>query len=232
MIHEVDEALEKLVKREALDGSGAEVVFDAPTKDWASRRNSPTVDVYLYDIREDAARRHVGAYTERDEEGLPRSRTAPLRYFRLSYLVTAWTQRPEDEHRLLSAMLAAFLRHKVFPAELLTGSLSNLSIPVLLEVAKPPPENRQISEVWSALGGELKASLDLMITAPMSSAPVLITTPIASAGTVVRMFGEPGQEDERAAQPSTGAASQAGETGDANTASDAGESGLVGESER
>jgi hypothetical protein len=201
VIHEVDEALEALVKREALDGAGAEVVFDAPTKDWASRRNSPTVDVYLYDVREDPHRRHVGSYNERDDEGVLRSRTEPPRYFRLSYLVTAWTQRPEDEHRLLSAMLSAFLRHKVFPGDVLVGSLAELAMPVLLEVAKPPPDNRQISEVWSALGGELKASLDVIVTAPMSSAPVPVTAPPASGGTVVRVFGEPGQEEERHANP-------------------------------
>ncbi|MCU1495151.1 MAG: hypothetical protein JWO62_2915 [Acidimicrobiaceae bacterium] len=210
MIHEVDEALEALVKREALDGAGAEVVFDAPTKDWASRRNSPTVDVYLYDVREDPHRRHVGSYNERDEEGVLRSRTDPPRYFRLSYLVTAWTQRPEDEHRLLSAMLAAFLRHKVFPSDVLSGTLGELGMPVLLEVAKPPPENRQISEVWSALGGELKASLDVMVTAPMSSAKVAVTAPPASGGTVVRVFGEPGQESERhAPAPTAGATADA-----------------------
>ena len=32
-------------------------------------------------------------------------RHLPPRHFKLSYLVTAWTQRPEDEHRLLSALL-------------------------------------------------------------------------------------------------------------------------------
>ncbi|MCU1490681.1 MAG: hypothetical protein JWM85_2086 [Acidimicrobiaceae bacterium] len=202
MIHELDEAIEALVRRDALDGSGAEVVLDAPTKEWASRRNSPTVDLYLYDIREDLHRRAAGWQEERTDEGVLRSRTAPLRYFRCSYLVTAWTQRPADEHRLLAAMLSAFLRHKIVPPELLVGSLGDLGAPVLLEVAKPPPEHRQISEVWSALGGELKASLDLVVTAPMSSEPVAVTAPPAEDGLAVKMFGEPGQDDERSASPS------------------------------
>src|SRR5438105_11285077 len=30
----------------------------------------------------------------------------------------------------------------------------------------PPPQDRSISDVWSALGGELKASLDLVVNAP------------------------------------------------------------------
>nr|WP_308198993.1 Pvc16 family protein [Saccharothrix sp. S26] len=57
MIHEVDEALRRLVRDDALRGTDVEVAFDAPTKDWAARRNAPTVDVYLYDIREDLRRR-------------------------------------------------------------------------------------------------------------------------------------------------------------------------------
>src|SRR5207237_8941413 len=51
MIQDVDESLRALVKRDALNGSKADVAFDAPNKEWSSRRNTPTVDVYLYDIR-------------------------------------------------------------------------------------------------------------------------------------------------------------------------------------
>ena len=40
MIDEVDEALAALVRRDAVPGAGVEVVFDAPTKDWAARHDS------------------------------------------------------------------------------------------------------------------------------------------------------------------------------------------------
>ena len=98
------------------------MVFDAPTKDWAGRRNAPTVDVYLYDIREDMRRRARGLENEYDGNGRIVGRHLPPRHFKLSYLVTAWTQRPEDEHRLLSALLACFLRHDAIPPELLAGA--------------------------------------------------------------------------------------------------------------
>ena len=56
-----------------------------------------------------------------------RARHLPPRHFKLSYLVTAWTQRPEDEHRLLSALLACFLRHDAMPARRCsTGPLAEL----------------------------------------------------------------------------------------------------------
>ena len=57
MIHDVDESLRTLVRREALNGSRVEIGFDAPTREWSARQNTPTVSLYLYDIREDLQRR-------------------------------------------------------------------------------------------------------------------------------------------------------------------------------
>ncbi len=166
MIHEVDVALRSLIEREATAGTQVEVVFDAPTKDWAGRRNVPTIDVYLYDIREDLRRRERGLINEYDERDRVRARRLPPRHFKLSYMVTAWTQRPEDEHRLLSALLSCFLRHDAIPEEFLTGPLAELALPVPVTVALPPPEDRSFADVWSALGGELKPSLDIVVSAP------------------------------------------------------------------
>jgi hypothetical protein len=169
VIHEVDQALKALIRAEAFADTEIEVVFDAPTKDWASRRNSPTVDVYLYDIREDMRRRERGQVNEYDGAGRVVGRHLPPRHFKLSYLVTAWTQRPEDEHRLLSALLDCFLRHDAIPAELMEPRLVELGLPVPVTVGLPPPEDRAFADVWSALGGELKPSLDIVVTAPIDT---------------------------------------------------------------
>ncbi|WP_448616964.1 DUF4255 domain-containing protein [Modestobacter sp. URMC 112] len=166
MIHEVDSALRALILRDGLEGADAEVVFDAPTKDWAGRRNGPTVDVYLYDIREDLRRRERGMINEFGDDGRVVARRLPPRHFKLSYLITAWTQRPVDEHRLLSGLLTCFLRHDAVPADLLAGPLAALGLPVPVSVALPPPEDRSFADVWSALGGELKPSLDIVVSVP------------------------------------------------------------------
>lgn len=169
MIHEVDEALRRLVRGEALAGSDVDVVFDAPTKDWAARRNAPTVNLYLYDIREDIRRRQRGLINEYDEDGKVAARHMPPRHVKLSYLLTAWTQRPEDEHRLLSALLSCLLGYESIPAALLEGPLAELGLPVPLTVALPPPEDRAFADVWTALGGELKPSLDVVVSAPVDA---------------------------------------------------------------
>ncbi len=161
MIAEVDDGLRSLVKREALNGSDVDLSFEAPTKEWAGRRNTPTVDFYLYDIREDLKWRAYGSVDVKDANGHTIGRQAPPKYFRLSYLVTAWTQRPEDEHRLLSAILLCLLKHPMIPPSDLSGAILDQGVPVRLSVALPPPDERTVSEVWTALGGELKPSLDV-----------------------------------------------------------------------
>jgi hypothetical protein len=166
VIDDVDESLRALVRRDVAPHGDIDVVFDAPTKDWAARRTTPTVDVYLYDIREDLRRRQLGMSDVRDAAGKVVSHRQPPRFFKLSYLLTAWTQRPEDEHRLLAALLDCFLRHDAIPVEDLTGRLSVQGVPLPLTLAIPPPEDRALSDVWSALGGELKPSLDLVVVAP------------------------------------------------------------------
>ena len=169
MLFEVDEALRTLVRRDALDGQDiAEVSFEAPTKDWASRRTSPTIDVYLYDIREDLRRREVGRTRTHDADGRATGQVVPPRWFKLSYLITAWTQRPEDEHRLLTALLSCFLRTDLLPRDVLIGSLADLALPIPITIAIPPPEDRALSDTWSALGGELKPSLDVVVIAPFA----------------------------------------------------------------
>ena len=168
MIEQVDDALNEIVVREALRGSKLDVVFDAPTKDWAARRNAPTVNLYLYDIREDTRRRPAGYLEERDpDSGAVVLRRPAPRFYKLSYLVTAWTQRPEDEHRLLDSLLRAFLRYDALPDHLVVGPLAEPGEPVKVTIGLPPPEDRAFADVWSALGGELKPSLDLVVTAPM-----------------------------------------------------------------
>jgi hypothetical protein len=169
MIAQVDDALHELVTGEALSGANdLDVVFDAPTKDWAARRNAPTVNLYLYDIREDTRRRPAGYLEERDpDSGAVVMRRPAPRVFKLSYLVTAWTQRPEDEHRLLDNLLRTFLRYDALPDHLVVGQLAETRESVKVTIGLPPPEDRAFADVWSALGGELKPSLDLVVFAPM-----------------------------------------------------------------
>jgi hypothetical protein len=190
VIHEVDDALRELLRTEVVRSGDVDIVLDAPTKDWAARRNAPTVNLYLYDIREDMRRRSRGQLNEYDEQGQIAARHMPPRYIKLSYLLTAWTQRPEDEHRLLSALLMSLLKFDAMPPEMLSGSLRELALPVPITVALPPPEDRAFADVWTALGGELKPSLDVVVSAPIESGRRLAANPRASEGVVLTLEGD------------------------------------------
>jgi hypothetical protein len=201
MIQDVDESLRALVKRDALNGSKADVAFDAPTKEWSARRNTPTVDLYLYDIREDLEQREVMWQDIRGDARDPRlitERRPPPRRFKLSYLVTAWTQRPEDEHRLLSALLGCFLRHPTLPADALSGTLVETRQPIMLNIALPPPQDRSLSDVWSALGGELKPSLDLVVNAPFEIKVAIPAGPPVLEEPKFTFAGADGETDQAA----------------------------------
>jgi hypothetical protein len=166
MIHDVDATLRALIERDVLDGPDVELSFEAPTREWAGKLALPTINVFLYDIREDPSRRDVFFEEVRDDNGRVIERRQPPRRLRLAYLLSAWTKRPEDEHRLLSALLGCFLRADVLPAEVLAGSLADLGRPVITQTALSPEGGEQFSEVWGALGGELRPSIHLAVIAP------------------------------------------------------------------
>jgi hypothetical protein len=206
-----------------LNGSGAQVAFDAPTKAWAARQNAPVVDLYLFDIRENLDRRQTAFENVRADDGRVLERRPPARRFALSYLITAWTQRAEDEHRLLSAMLSCFLRYDALPPEDLQGNLAEQPWPVPVSIALPPPDDRSVSELWSALGGELKPSLDLVIVAPFVSAKVMPAGPPVLEDPRFSFQAGPDGEPETAARgarrervsAATPGAAQAGPSGGA-----------------
>src|SRR5699024_8972097 len=123
-----------------------------------------TVNMFLYDIREDLRWRERGFAPRTGPDGEVIGRVPPPRMFKLSYLVTAWTSRPEDEHRLLDSLLGVLLGQEVIPPELIGGDLAGARI--AMSVGLPPPEDRGFADVWSSLGGQLKPSVDVVVTAP------------------------------------------------------------------
>lgn len=177
MIGSVDEALRRAV-RGAVPDDAVQVTFEAPTKDWAARRTGPAVDLYLYDVHEVVSRRHVGRVPVVSEGRVVGVRS-PQRWYALSYLLTCWTSRPEDEHALLSSCLVGLLQHDVLPPAWLGAGISQVH-PCELDVAQPPPTDRKSPDLWSALGGELKPSLDVTVTVALDVGGVEAAGPLVS----------------------------------------------------
>src|SRR3954466_12808611 len=54
MLADLDETLRSLLKEdlEAHGFEGVDIAFDAPSRDWSGQLSKPTVNVFLYDLRE------------------------------------------------------------------------------------------------------------------------------------------------------------------------------------
>jgi hypothetical protein len=164
MLADLDETLRALLKRELERHGfdGVEIVFDAPDKEWSSKLSGPTVNLFLYDLREAIEVRPIDWHPEA-ENGRKELRP-PLRVDS-SYAVTAWTRAVEDEHRLLSQVLAVLYAFPELPRDVLAGTLSDeraQRYPLRTRVAQTKHEG--LPDFWTAIGGQYKASIDYVVT--------------------------------------------------------------------
>ncbi len=165
MLADLDAALRRLLEAELADHGfdGARVSFEAPTNQWAAGLTAPTVDLFLYDLRE-AADASVSGWSEHRGNGPARLERPALR-LECSYAVTAWTREAEDEHRLLSQTLAVLLAHTRLPDAALGGRLAEASAaqgPIMTRIGKPKDDHK--AEFWTAVGGRYRVSLDYVVT--------------------------------------------------------------------
>jgi hypothetical protein len=162
VLHLLDETLEAFLRSVVpLPPREIDVAFEAPDGEWSAALSAkPTVDLYLWDIRPNLSERESGEVVI--EENGRRVRRAPLPRVDCRYLVTAWTSEVRDEHSLLGDVLSALLLYPVIEAEHLQGIFAGVRpLPGLRLRTGDGSEN---SDFWSALGGQLKPGLDLVVT--------------------------------------------------------------------
>jgi hypothetical protein len=168
MLADLDETLRTLLKEELeVHGfEGVDIAFDAPSRDWSGQLSKPTVNVYLYDLREAESLR-TSEWGRMSRNGRT-FETRPPMVMEASYAVTAWTQAVEDEHRLLSQVLAIFFAYPEIPQDKLNGRLANGSQawPIKARIGQGKGEK---SDFWSAVGGQYKVSLDYVVRLSVES---------------------------------------------------------------
>jgi uncharacterized protein DUF4255 len=165
MLADLDETVRQLLKREMSRHGfdGVEFAFEAPSKDWSAQLSVPTVSLFLYDLRESKEHRPMDWEPRREGATVVEMRP-PLR-LDASYAVTAWTREVEDEHRILSQVLAVLYAYPELPEDVLAGTLAaqpTHRYPLYTRIAQPRSEGGP--EFWTAVGGSYKASLDYCIT--------------------------------------------------------------------
>src|SRR4051794_40927767 len=165
---DLDEALRTLLKRELERHGfeGVDIAFDAPATDWSAKLTNPTVNLFLYDLRENVAEADVTTRNLR-VNGTAIAAPPPMR-LEITYSVTAWTKAVQDEHRLLSQVLAILFSHVSLPADLLDGRLASASLlrAIETEVGRPKEEK---ADFWTSIGGRYKASIDYAVKLEVES---------------------------------------------------------------
>ena len=169
MIADLDETIRRLLQQELPIKNGEiEIKFDQPKREWSARLNRPTVNLFLYDLRENPVlRQHgweqiAGNGNGRGDNQLAHLKRTPLRVD-CFYMLTTWASDPEDEHRLLSSALLALFRFPVLPADRLVGSLKKQPFEVPARLANHDRLTNP-AEVWSSLDNEMRPSISYIIT--------------------------------------------------------------------
>lgn len=151
LIPTIDDGLERLLRAGLpLPEDVGDISFDPPSGTWSAQVNRLTVNLFLYQVNRSAQQPRPSA-NRPGERGT--ERRFPLPIVQLGYLVSAWAGSPRDEHSLLGDVLTCFLVHQVLPSEHLVRPPAS---PVQLTVAGDEPARSR--ELWSSLGGQMKAS--------------------------------------------------------------------------
>jgi hypothetical protein len=165
MIDDLDQVLRQLLIREIPIANGeVDIVFDQPSREWSARLSRPTINLFLYDVRENQKLRQAQPMweVERQTQNNTTRRRAPVRAD-LHYMITAWAAEPEDEHSLLGRTWMALLRYPYLPRELLPEPLHDQPVPIPVLVAQYQ-ELRDPAEVWQVLDNEMRPALACTIT--------------------------------------------------------------------
>ncbi len=168
MINDLDETLRELLLRAVpIDVALVDITFAMPGKDWATALSKPTINLFLYDIRENVDLRSNERYLTR--AGATGTETHSPARVDLTYLISAWTADVSDEHKLLGDVLRALLGHPVLPQEVLKGTMTGQAFPVRAWIAQPD-RTPNAWDFWGGLDGRLKPAISYVVTMAVETA--------------------------------------------------------------
>ncbi len=184
MITDLDETIKQLlVKNGDLNTSEIDIAFDVPDREWSASVSKPTVNLYLYDVRENLALRGTEWTVQTSSNGNSATRRKNPSRIDLSYLVTVWANSVEDQHRLLWRVLATLFRYPTLPQESLLGSLAGQNYLIHTTTAQPDGLFGSLSDFWATLDSGIKPSINYVVTLPLDLA-IAFTSPVTRTATL------------------------------------------------
>ncbi len=198
MIADLDKVLRALLLRELPYQNGeVEIMFEQPNQEWSSRLSKPTVNLFLYDLRENPQLRQHQWQTSENRQG-PSTRVTqkrtPLRYD-CYYMLTTWVHdHPESEHRLLTLCMLALARFPVLPEDLLQDTqLANPVYDINTRLANHDVLTNP-AEVWGALNNDLRPSVSYVVTLTLDPWTAI---PVHAVQTVTLRTGQASEPSRR-----------------------------------
>ena len=179
MFADLDETIRQLlIKKVPLDLTEVDVSFEAPDREWSGRLSRPTVNCFLYDVRENLDLRQTD-FDLQKKNGVSTSKRLPVR-IDATYQITVWARAPEDEHRLLWRVLVALFRNPILGDDLLQGQLKEQMFPIRTVVVQPSQARANPAELWQALDNRIRPALTYTVTVSLDldmefTAPMVFT---------------------------------------------------------
>ena len=205
MLADLDETLRQLLIAEIPVKNGeVEISFDQPKREWSGRLSRPSINLFLYDVRENnVLRQHQWERLPDNGDGRAHLKRSPFRVD-CFYMLTTWAAEPDDEHRLLTRAMLALFRFPILPEDCLVGSLKSPPFEIQARLAAHDRLTNP-AEVWSSLDNDLRPSVSYVVTLALDpwkeiSGPVVKTLTLRTGETltlprkwVLRQDSEPGE---------------------------------------
>lgn len=203
MIADLDQTIEKLITDEfPIKNGEIDIAFDQPKREWSARLSRPTLNFFLFDIRENnVLRQHQWEkMAQLPGNGGPPHIQQKRTPFRVDchYIITSWAANAKDEHRLLSRCLLTLFRYPILPESCLTGSIKTQPFKIQARLVTHDHLTNP-AELWGSMDNEIRPSMSYLLTvaadpwAEMSDPAVIsytMTTGIAESLPGERINGE------------------------------------------
>ena len=163
MLADLDETIRHfLIDYAPLDTTEIDISFETPDREWSSRLSRPTVNCFLYELRENHDLRQTGFDVTRENGAYVRKKE-PIR-IDATYQVSVWAQGAEDEHQLLWHVLATLARHPVIPEDTWEGVVREQPLALQTRVAQPDEGPRNMAELWQSIDNRVRPTITYTLT--------------------------------------------------------------------
>jgi hypothetical protein len=168
MIADLDQTIEKLLIAELPIKNGEiDIAFDQPKREWSARLSRPTINFFLFDIRENnVLRQHQWEkIAQLQGNGGPPHIQQKRTPFRVDchYIITSWAANPKDEHRLLSRCLLTLFRYPTLPESCLTGDIKAQPFKIQAKLVTHDHLTNP-AELWGSMDNEIRPSMSYLLT--------------------------------------------------------------------